>query len=236
MPDETAVPIVKALGCKPLYFVGGFAVATWYTFLLVSGPSNDLPPPAVTTAPTAPDTQTAVAQTRAPQIVAAYPPAALQQQAATQTAAPHDSQPGSLAEKKVFNQYAADGSEDLFKRLKPKPGGRPTRFVYLDMGSNWANTLRLHMDIMPLEYQNEAWEVYSFEPNPYIAPYVNKYTNWLNGKGNKPAILVPPAGSFGHLAQFAQHWNCQRSDVREMGICMYNVFRRRIDALQVTIC
>eukprot|EP00929_Paragymnodinium_shiwhaense_P067954 TRINITY_DN34156_c0_g2_i1.p1 TRINITY_DN34156_c0_g2~~TRINITY_DN34156_c0_g2_i1.p1 ORF type:complete len:433 (+),score=67.34 TRINITY_DN34156_c0_g2_i1:60-1358(+) len=133
---------------------------------------------------------------------------------------------------KAFHQFGSNGEDELFERLKPVPGGRPTRFVYLDMGSNWANTLRLHFDIMPEAYRDEPWEVYSFEANPYIQPYVDKYANWLNGRGRKPDILVPPAGSSGHLGLFAPKFGCSYERDRMMA-CMDKVFSRRIKALQV---
>ena len=40
--------------------------------------------------------------------------------------------------------------------------------------------------------------------NPLIQPYVNKFVSFLNGKGPKPPVLIPPAGSNGHLNDLAK--------------------------------
>lgn len=118
----------------------------------------------------------------------------------------------------------------------PKPPYRPRRYIYLDMGSNWANTLRLHMDIAPREFVDEVWEVYSFEANPFIQKYVDHFVGWLNGEEEKPPITVPPAGSNNHLALFAAKYGCDTPMVtiperKKMGFCMYNRFKYAIKAL-----
>jgi hypothetical protein len=95
------------------------------------------------------------------------------------------------------------------------------RFVYLDLGANWANTLRLHDDIGC--FANVTWEVYAFEPSPVIWDYLEGFTQWLNGDGRRPKARVPSgAGTMDLVFTFASAYGCkvvtrprQRSDVTE---------------------
>ena len=68
------------------------------------------------------------------------------------------------------------------------------RQVYLDLGANWANTLRLHhklqnsirrttrfpVDPSPFNNCSYEWEVYSFEASPVIHPFVDAFVKFLN--------------------------------------------------------
>ena len=56
-----------------------------------------------------------------------------------------------------------------------------SRYVYLDIGANWANTLRLHDDIGC--HPGATWETFAFEPSPLIWRYLEEFTRWLNGDG-----------------------------------------------------
>jgi FkbM family methyltransferase len=91
------------------------------------------------------------------------------------------------------------------------------------MGANWANTLRLWHD-MGKAKPGSHWEVYAFEASPLIQPYVEKFTQWLNGQGPKPKLVVPPAGSSGHLMKFAKRCGCSTATQGLMRDCMWKKF------------
>ena len=67
----------------------------------------------------------------------------------------------------------------------------PARYVYVDMGANWANTLRLWHD-MGKAKPGSHWEVYAFEASPLIQPFVESFTRYLNGAAAQPPLTVRP--------------------------------------------
>ena len=86
-----------------------------------------------------------------------------------------------------------------------------SRNVYIDVGANWANTLRLYHDVVKhfkLKPRAAPWEVYAFEASPYIQPYVEAFVEHLNSRQSAPCLTVPPAGSTWTLAQYAYHFGC----------------------------
>lgn len=107
---------------------------------------------------------------------------------------------------------------------------RTARHVYVDMGANWANTLRLWQD-MGIKGENSSWEVYAFEASPLIQPYVERFTQWLNGKGSKPELTVPPAGSSAELNQYAARCGCPTGDLDAMRQCMWKTFEAQLNRL-----
>ena len=107
---------------------------------------------------------------------------------------------------------------------------RTARHVYVDMGANWANTLRLWQD-MGIKGENSSWEVYAFEASPLIQPYVERFTQWLNGKGSKPELTVPPAGSSSELNQYAARCGCPTGDLDAMRQCMWKTFEAQLNRL-----
>jgi 2-polyprenyl-3-methyl-5-hydroxy-6-metoxy-1,4-benzoquinol methylase len=102
------------------------------------------------------------------------------------------------------------------------------RNVYLDLGANWANTLRLYRDFYP-EKKNEPWEVYAFEASPFIQPYDEKFIQYLNGHGSQPPLTVPPAGSSDHLRMYAAKYGCNTEHFRE---CMWAAFEKPLGELK----
>lgn len=78
------------------------------------------------------------------------------------------------------------------------------RRIYLDVGANWANSLRLWRDYeQPLQRQlvdaarpfgalQKPWEVFAFEPMPEIQVYVELMVSFLNGEGVRPQMEFPP--------------------------------------------
>lgn len=101
------------------------------------------------------------------------------------------------------------------------------RHVYVDMGANWANTLRLWRDVA--KGRSELWEVYAFEASPLIQPYVEEFVVWLNGGGPKPPLVIPPAGSSTHLKMYARMYGCSTTQFRE---CMWKKFKRPLATLK----
>ncbi|CAE8585563.1 unnamed protein product [Polarella glacialis] len=110
------------------------------------------------------------------------------------------------------------------------------RHVYIDAGANWANTLRLYEDIAGEGHGKATYEVYAFEANPYIATYVDSFARWLNRGGSKPPILIPPAGSQGHLMMLADRYGCDSTNGwKHVVACMQEVFRKPLSLLPLNI-
>ncbi|CAE8595859.1 unnamed protein product [Polarella glacialis] len=110
------------------------------------------------------------------------------------------------------------------------------RHVYIDAGANWANTLRLYEDIAGEGHGKATYEVYAFEANPYIATYVDSFARWLNRGGSKPPILIPPAGSLGHLMMLADRYGCDStSGKKHVVACVQEVFRKPLSLLPLNI-
>eukprot|EP00439_Symbiodinium_sp_Y106_P054660 s3412_g7.t1 len=132
---------------------------------------------------------------------------------------------------------SATGQVQSWTTESTKKDGPPVtsyrRHIYLDMGANWANTLRLYSDLSQSPHRDSAWEVYAFEANPLIQPYVNKFVSFLNGKGPKPPVLIPPAGSNGHLNDLAKRFHCRKKTTDSTRECMVKLFEPQIHALQV---
>lgn len=93
------------------------------------------------------------------------------------------------------------------------------RLVYLDLGVNWANTLRLYRDLGRCQMESPRWEIYGFEAMPLMHKYIESFTNWLNGEGAKPPMELPPAGSSGDLWIFARKLGCDKGLKRCFSQC-----------------
>lgn len=121
----------------------------------------------------------------------------------------------------------------------------------MDLGANWANTLRLHdvllrhvrqttlypEDVASFHNCTHQWEIYSFEASPVMQPFVEAFVNYLNGNGHKPPITVPPVGGSIQMLGYAKHFGCpsrhNRSEYRAMYDCMNRIFREPYSKLTV---
>ena len=85
------------------------------------------------------------------------------------------------------------------------------RLVYVDLGVNWANTLRLYKDLGPGLCSNAThWEIYGFEAVPLIQPYANHFVEFLNGQVPRPPWNLPLSGSSEELYRFAKRFGCTK--------------------------
>ena len=103
--------------------------------------------------------------------------------------------------------------------------GTGPRRVFIDLGANWCNTLRLYEDLVDKEttLPDAPWEIFAFEASPLIAPYADRFVAWLNGERQaKPALCLPASGSSTHLRKYAEAYGCganrSKNDVNK---CMF---------------
>jgi len=152
-------------------------------------------------------------------------------------------------------QVATDTAAGLSDRHTDVKNHREARQVYIDMGANWANTLRLykdlpfflraasrtsshasalHKDMTEVQHHHGRghWEVYAFEAHPLIQPYLEKFVEYLNGEREKPALTVPPSGSTAHLQSYARQYGCFMNELDAMRSCMVHAFQYQLNALK----
>ncbi|CAE8597972.1 unnamed protein product, partial [Polarella glacialis] len=111
---------------------------------------------------------------------------------------------------------------------------RDAQNVYIDLGANWGQTLRQYRQFNKtanFKVGRRPWEIYAFEADPLIQPYLERFVLALNGAGRRPKVTVPPVGSSAHLAALAPRFDCQgvRWWVRT---CMTARFREPLQRLR----
>lgn len=104
-----------------------------------------------------------------------------------------------------------------------------TRLVYIDLGVNWANTLRLFKDLGKCPNATH-WEIYGFEAHPWIQKYANHFVEFLNGQVPMPPKEVPPTGSSEDLHLFAKKYNCSHLPAlsRHFKDCMWGSIQEQL--------
>ena len=105
----------------------------------------------------------------------------------------------------------------------PSPTSYAPRLVYLDLGTNWGDTLDLYRTEIADQPQRSRnnWEIYGFEASPQIQRHVDRLTRWKNGVlRDRPISCLPPAGSTHDLLFFAPSAGCQRDFTPKMNRCM----------------
>ena len=118
------------------------------------------------------------------------------------------------------------------------PACAPRR-VYIDMGVNWCNTLRLYADLiqrpellMGRSLPSSGWEVYGFEASPLIWGFADAFAAWLNGeRAQKPESCLPPTGSSAHLEHYAVAYGCPVGSP-ELLPCLWEKLRGPLEALR----
>ena len=101
--------------------------------------------------------------------------------------------------------------------------------LYVDMGANWANTLRLGPELFP---NRDAWLTVAFEASPLIQPFVDEYVRFLNGeRPEAPTVCLPRSGSTPHLRRYAQALGCLRKSDEAMRACMWTALAPHLSAL-----
>jgi len=106
----------------------------------------------------------------------------------------------------------------------------PRRYIYIDMGANWCNTLE-HYKVLAPELKTENWEIYAFEAAPYIQPFVDKCVLSKNGAGPMPDNGLPPTGSTHDLSRYASKYNCPKAPSSTMRSCMFKALESELEAL-----
>lgn len=96
--------------------------------------------------------------------------------------------------------------------------------IYFDLGSSWANTLRLAQDLFP---DRGPWITVAFEASPLVQPYLLQYVQFLNGEvAAPPQNCLPRSGSSQHLEHYAKGLGCVSTPADAMRQCMW----MRLDA------
>ena len=107
------------------------------------------------------------------------------------------------------------------------------RHVYLDLGTNWGDTLDLYRKGLADGAHANAtnWEVYGFEAAPLLMPYVDQLVRWKNGVPGveRPVTCFPPAGSTKDRIRFAKLVGCWRTWAPKINFCMEHLFRSDLD-------
>lgn len=112
------------------------------------------------------------------------------------------------------------------------PRNPSPRQIYIDLGVNWANTLRLFETIAP-QRSSRPWEIFGFEASPLIQPYADQFCSWLNGeRDHRPNLCLPPAGSTRNLKMYSQQLGCARKSGSLMRACMFRRFDSQLRALR----
>lgn len=115
------------------------------------------------------------------------------------------------------------------------------RNVYVDMGVNWCNTIRLFEDIeydvnskdIPLPF-SVPYDIYGFEASPLIQPFAEKYFEWLNGEiEDEPVTCLPRSGSTAHLWKYSSIYGCSNSSSdNKMRNCMWKKLEKHLEELK----
>ena len=103
--------------------------------------------------------------------------------------------------------------------------------LYLDLGANWANTLRLGPDLFP--EMGGAWVTAAFEASPLIQPFLDEYVDYLNGeRPSEPTACLPRSGSTPHLRRYAKYLACDHARDDEMRGCVMRALAPHLSALR----
>ena len=100
------------------------------------------------------------------------------------------------------------GGLELPPLVARRSAGCGARNVYVDLGANWCNSLRLFAHVPSAPPPTEPWQVYAFEAAPLIVPFVERCCADLTRGLPLPRAPVPPTGSSQQLLKHARSLNC----------------------------
>ena len=107
------------------------------------------------------------------------------------------------------------------------PMEQTPRHVYIDLGTNWGDTLDLfRKGLAESKHVNSSWEVYGFEAVPLLMPYLDQLVQWKNGipGARRPVTCEPPVGSTKDRLRFAPLVGCKRAWPAKANFCMDKLF------------
>ena len=126
------------------------------------------------------------------------------------------------------------------RELPPLALRRPDctpRNVYIDMGANWCNSLRLFRRVphaaSSSPHEGSGWQVYAFEMAPLIMPYVEACCEALSRGQPLPPAPVPPSGSSSHLLRYAEMVGCHLASRGLQLQCMERTLNASLAALRI---
>jgi hypothetical protein len=120
-------------------------------------------------------------------------------------------------------------SRNTHTRMASMLSAASPRRVYLDMGTNWGDTLDLYKQGLADPEHGSAtnWEVFGFEAAPLLMPYLDQLVQWKNGVVGitHPVTCEPPVGSTHDKIRFSAPVGCYRSWAAKVNFCMADAFK-----------
>lgn len=127
-------------------------------------------------------------------------------------------------------------------QMPPSAISSCSRNIYLDMGANWCNTMRLFEtvpEVIADQKVTQPWHVFAIEAAPLISPYVERCVAALAAGKPLPPPPVPPAGSSMQLLNYASDLGCISDAVgrgrRERMNCVARALQKPLEDLARSI-
>ena len=117
--------------------------------------------------------------------------------------------------------------------LHPPEACASKRNVYIDLGANWCNTLKLFGRLPGKVDKAAPWQVYAFEAHPLISPFVESCCAALSRGELLPTAPVPPAGHSSGLLRYGNHVGCHHRTRGFQLDCIIRALNVSLHALQV---
>ena len=124
------------------------------------------------------------------------------------------------------------GGLELPPLVARRSAGCGARNVYVDLGANWCNSLRLFAHVPSAPPPTEPWQVYAFEAAPLIVPFVERCCADLTRGLPLPRAPVPPTGSSQQLLKHARSLNCTNKGRAQQFSCIGRALNASLHALQ----
>ena len=124
------------------------------------------------------------------------------------------------------------GGLELPPLVARRSAGCGARNVYVDLGANWCNSLRLFAHVPSAPPPTEPWQVYAFEAAPLIVPFVERCCADLTRGLPLPRAPVPPTGSSQQLLKHARSLNCTNKGRAQQFSCIGRALNASLHALR----